>query len=109
MPDYLTTWMAVGLYLFQVFAIMVSITFTNKNSASYILTTIIVCGLNIFLVTDIAMLLFPSLADFLGRPVRLEYMFGILSSVVIGSLIYSGTIRESDYFTDILADNDTPW
>ena len=102
MPDFVTTYLAVSLYLYQIFCIIVSITFTNNTSAAYILTTIIVCGLNIFLVTDIAMLLFPSMADVLGRPIRLEYMFGILSSIVIGSLLYADTLQSTTYFKGLV-------
>lgn len=101
-PDAVTTWLAVGLYLYQIFCIVVSITFTNKRSASYILTTLIVCGLNIFLVTDIAMLLFPGMADVLGRPVRLEYMFGILSGIVVLSLLWADTLQSTKYFQGLV-------
>jgi hypothetical protein len=81
---------------------MASMNFTNKTNAAFILATIIVCGLNIFLVTDIAMLLFPALGDVLGRPVRLEYMFGILSFIVIMSLVYSDTISPVGYFAGLV-------
>jgi hypothetical protein len=101
MPDVITTWLAAFLFMLQMSCIFVSIALTNVHQASYILTTCIVCGLNIFLVSDIAFLLVPSFAHLIGRPARLEYVFAILSSIIIISLLISHSLNGIGYYAQL--------
>mmetsp|Transcript_9641 Transcript_9641/g.14517 ORF Transcript_9641/g.14517 Transcript_9641/m.14517 type:complete len:1159 (+) Transcript_9641:48-3524(+) len=91
-PDVLTRWYAVGIFILQFVCIMVSCNITNVNNTTGIFVSLVVCGLNIFLVSDIAMLLFPSLGDILGRPARPEYVFAIVSVIVILSSLAQQSI-----------------
>lgn len=49
-PDVLTRWYAAGIFILQFVCILVSSNVTNKNNTTLIFVTILVCGLNIFLV-----------------------------------------------------------
>ena len=102
MPDVLTTYMATFLFLLQLVCIFVSVAVTNASRPSYIFTTIVVCGVNVFLTTDIAMLLMPSLGQVLGRPARLEYVFAILSAIIIISLLMNKSIHAFQYYTQVI-------
>lgn len=102
MPDIITKYLAAVLLILQVVCIAVSVNFTNKTNASYLLTTLIVCSLNVFLVVDIALLLMPSLTGFLGRPMRLEYVFAILSAIVIISLAVSHNLESVMYYVNVI-------
>jgi len=101
MPDVLTTYMATFLFTLQLVCIFVSVAVTNASKPSYIFTTIVVCGVNTFLVTDIAMLLMPFLGTIIGRPARLEYVFAILSAIIIISLLMNQTIHKFSYYTQV--------
>jgi hypothetical protein len=68
-PDVLTRWYAAGIFLLQFICILVSCNVTNKDDTTLIFVTILVCGLNIFLVSPLSpppipvlllTLLFPS-------------------------------------------------
>lgn len=98
MPDVITTWLAMLLFIAQFVMIFISVAVTNVRKPSYILTSIIVCSLNVFLVADIAFLLFPAFAGLIGNPPRLEYLFGILSTVIICSLLINHTIHGIGYY-----------
>lgn len=50
-PDVLTRWYAAGIFVLQFICILVSCNVTNKNDTTLIFVTILVCGLNIFLVS----------------------------------------------------------
>jgi len=102
MPDILTKWLAAFIFCLQMGCIFISVAFTNAHNASYILTSIIVCSLNIFLVADIALLLMPSLTKIIGRPARLEYLFAILSGVIIGSLLISHQLPSINYLLKVV-------
>jgi len=102
MPDIITKWLAATLFILQMICIFVSIAFVNPNNASYIVTTIIVCSLNIFLVADIALLLTPGLTKIIGRPARLEYVFAILSVIIIGSLALSHKLPGINYLLKVV-------
>lgn len=93
MPDVLTKWLAASLFLLQLVCIFVSFAFINYTDSYYIITTMIVCGLNLFLVADIAILLMPILTSVFGSPIRIEYCFAILSFVIVVSLLYNGTFE----------------
>lgn len=49
-PDVLTRWYAVTVFLLQFVCIMVSCNVVNNKDTTLIFVTMIVCGLNIFLV-----------------------------------------------------------
>jgi hypothetical protein len=102
MPDIVTKWLAASLFFLQIACIFVSVAFTNVRNSSYILTTIIVCSLNVFLVADIALLLMPGITKIIGRPARLEYLFAILSFVIVGSLIFSHHMPSINYILKIV-------
>jgi uncharacterized membrane-anchored protein len=91
MPDVLTKWLAASLFLLQITCLIASICFINAENLNYLLISIIVTGLNTFLVMDIALLLMPALSNLLGRPIRPEYAFATLSIVIIVALIYNHT------------------
>lgn len=84
-------WLAAGLLLLQFVCIAYSLGVVNYGNTPFILITIIVCGLNVSLTADIALLLSPSLSSLLGRPLRPEYGFAILS---LGILIYFIVTKE---------------
>lgn len=92
MPDRVTKWYSVTLLIFQVLCIFVSCNFTNFSSPSLIIVTLSVCGLNILLVADIAMLLYPSLGFVFGRPARPEYVFAVVSIIVLVSIFYNSQL-----------------
>jgi hypothetical protein len=50
-PDVLTRWYAAAIFILQFVCILVSCNVTNKNDTTLIFVTILVCGLNIFLVS----------------------------------------------------------
>lgn len=101
-PDFVTRYYAGFILLFNIGCILVSIGITNAGDFNYTTTTIIVCGLNIFLSLDIAMLLVPDLTLLLSRPIRLEYASGALAVVVIGLLVLDGTIQPLSYYLNLL-------
>ena len=101
MPDVITTWLAMFLFMMQFVMIFISVAVQNVHKPSYILTSIIVCSLNMFLVADIAFLLFPKFSDVIGNPPRLEYLFGILSTVIIVSLIINHSIHHIGYYIKV--------
>lgn len=49
-PDVLTRWYAAGIFILQFVCILISCNVTNKNDTTLIFVSILVCGLNIFLV-----------------------------------------------------------
>ena len=102
LPDVITTYLAAFLFLVQIFCLFYSIAVSNAQNGSYILTSIIVCGLNIFLVSDIALLLMPALSDWIGRPPRLEYVFAILSTIIITSLLMAHTLHNIVYYLTVV-------
>lgn len=91
-PDVLTRWFAVAVFSLQFICILVSCNFVNNDDTTLIFVTMLVCGLNIFLVTDIAMLLFPVLGDIFGRPARPEYIFGFVAVIIVISSLVQGII-----------------
>jgi len=101
MPDVITTYLAAFLFMMQFTMIFISVAVTNVRKPSYILTSIIVCSLNVFLVSDIAFLLMPSFENIIGRPARLEYVFGILSTVIIISLLINHSIHSIQYYIKV--------
>lgn len=50
-PDVLTRWFAVGVFLLQFVCILVSCNAVNSDDTTLIFVTMLVCGLNIFLVS----------------------------------------------------------
>lgn len=50
-PDVLTRWYAASIFILQFVCILVSCNVTNKNDTTLVFVTILVCGLNIFLVS----------------------------------------------------------
>ena len=103
MPDILTKWLAAFLFCLQIGCMFGSIAFFNAHNPSYILTTIIVCSLNLFLTADIALLLMPSLTKIIGRPARLEYLFGILSVIIVCSLVLSHKLPGINYLLKVVS------
>ncbi len=87
-PFFLTKILAAILLLFNLACLITSICFTNFHDTYYLLVSIVVCGINVFLVLDIALLLSPKLGNVVGRPVRPEYFFTFVSIVVIIGLLY---------------------
>ena len=90
-------YLASMLLLLNLVCIIVSVAIVNYDSSYYILITIIVCGLNCFLVIDIAFLLTPFLANVIGSPVRPEYGFALLSITILATLIYNGDFPETPF------------
>jgi hypothetical protein len=101
MPDVITTWLAMFLFMMQFVMIFLSIAVVNVHKPSYILTSIIVCSLNTFLVADIAFLLFPKFSEVIGNPPRLEYLFAILSTVIIVSLLMNDNLHDIGYYLKV--------
>ncbi len=46
--------------------------------------------------TDIAMLLFPALGRLFGRPARPEYVFAVISAIVVVSAFAQGEVTFND-------------
>lgn len=98
MPDVVTRWQAVGTVLLQLFCLLwVAL---KCEEGSVIIVTFVVCGMNIALTIDIAMLLFPFLGKLFGRPARPEYILGWLSILLLAARFAVGDtgfgiIRES--------------
>ena len=101
-PDFLTKYLAAILFVLNIFCVCVSITVTNINDPLYLVTSLIIGLLNIFLVVDIALLLMPGLASVLGRPIRLEYMFAIFSIAVFISFLLAGNLETFTYYYNVL-------
>jgi len=87
MPDVLTKYFAGSLFILQIVAMVTSVAVINANNSYFLLISIIVCGLNTFLVMDIALLLVPQIVALVGRPIRPEYGFAMLSAVIVITLI----------------------
>jgi len=90
-PDFLTRWWSVFLFFLQGLCMFVSVNFTNSGDTTAIFVTMVVCGLNLLLVMDITVLLFPSITYIIGRPARPEYVFAFLGLTVIFSSLAAGT------------------
>jgi hypothetical protein len=83
MPDVATKWQSVGTFVVQLFCLFwIAL---RAKEGSVIIVTFIICGLNIALVIDIAMLLFPCLGSLFGRPARPEYVLGWLSILLLAT------------------------
>lgn len=96
MPDVLTKWFSLFLFLLQVTCIFVSMNITNANDTTAIFITLMVCGLNLLLCIDITVLLMPSITLIIGRPARPEYIFAFLGLTVVVSALVNGdtTLQE---------------
>ncbi len=79
----------------QLVCLVVSCAVTNADNPSILLVTVMVCGLNIFMVSEIAMLLSPSLGGVFGRPPRTEYVFAAIAVVVLVSIFASKVVSGS--------------
>jgi len=102
MPDYVTTYLAVGLFLLQIVCLSISIFVVNGQSPTIILVSFLVCGLNMALVADIAILLFPALGEAVGRPVRLEYLMGIVAlALVLSQVSVPGSMPNTRYYEGV--------
>ena len=95
MPDVLTKWFSLFLFLTQVTCIFVSMNITNANDTTAIFITLLVCGLNLLLCIDITVLLMPSITYLIGRPARPEYVFAFLGlTVVVAALVNGDTTAQ---------------
>jgi hypothetical protein len=97
MPDVLTKWFALFLFLLQVTCIFVSMNLTNSNDTTAIFITLMVCGLNLLLCIDITVLLMPSITLIIGRPARPEYIFAFLGLTVVVSALVNGETTAQEW------------
>ena len=82
-PEVVTKIYVVFVLFLQVGCVGTSLYITNHHNISAIVLTVIVCGLNIFLVKDIAFLLFPTLVTVVGKPARPAAVFGAAAVVIL--------------------------
>lgn len=98
MPDVLTKYFVLFVLLYQVMCVIASVNYTNKKDAGYILVTLVICTFNFILTVDIALLLMPQFEVYVGRPVRLEYVFGFISFVLVATLVVTGQLEKFEYY-----------
>lgn len=92
-PTFVTTVYSLMLLGLQVVCIMVSLTETHRDDVDAIYVTLVVCGLNILLVIEIATLLLPMTGKVSTRP---EYMFAVVGAALIVSALVKHDISWDD-------------
>lgn len=93
----------------QIVCVGVSFYLTNRDDVTAVFVTLLICGLNLFLVSaidsittksfififavvvmqvmDITILLFPTITYVIGQPARPEYIFAFLGLVILAATL----------------------
>ena len=90
MPDEVTKYYAFAALMVNIGSIVVSTSITNFGDYNLTVPIFLICGINIFFVIDIALLLMPHFQTILRPPLRLDMVFAAVFVIICTTVFYWG-------------------
>jgi hypothetical protein len=92
MPTTMTKWYVTFVFILQFACLGFSTFIVNRQNLIVLVLVALMCGLNILMTCEAVLLLQPLIKKPLGYPVRTEYIFAILGSIILVSALANGLL-----------------